>query len=354
MKNSQKRHETRGRQQQGPQRVEGNYQDTSERSRNRGGYQGEHSGWDRENRGRDSWQARNEPNFDYSSRRFSGYGGGQEEEYGYPRGERGDYGPSDYGESEYSQGRGNEGADFRYDEGRYGRSGQGYGQGSDFGQQNWGGQRTNRGFSSSGNRSRRNYFDEGFDGRMGDRGDEFGYGSEGRGRGQYSGGGQSGYGSSESEGWGGRMSSQSGYGGSSSSSQRGRWTQDWGGAQQSYSQQGYGRSQGIHAGRGPQGYKRSDDRITEDINEALTQDGDLDATNITVETKNGEVTLKGTVSDREDKRRAEDLAEQCSGVKDVQNQIRVKREDESDSESRRSGSTGSESDKRSNKQQIAS
>jgi hypothetical protein len=46
------------------------------------------------------------------------------------------------------------------------------------------------------------------------------------------------------------------------------------------------------AGRGPQGYKRSDDRIVEDINEEITRDHDLDATNISVEAKDGEVILK--------------------------------------------------------------
>jgi hypothetical protein len=86
------------------------------------------------------------------------------------------------------------------------------------------------------------------------------------------------------------------------------------------------------AGRGPQGYKRSDDRIMEDINEEMTRDHDLDASDISVEAKGGEVILKGTVSDRESKRRAEEIAESCSGVKDVQNQIRIKRENSSDSE----------------------
>jgi len=85
------------------------------------------------------------------------------------------------------------------------------------------------------------------------------------------------------------------------------------------------------AGRGPQGYKRSDDRIMEDINEAMTRDHDLDASNISVEAKDGEVILKGTVSDRESKRRAEEIAESCSGVRDVQNQIRIQRENNSDS-----------------------
>ncbi len=39
----------------------------------------------------------------------------------------------------------------------------------------------------------------------------------------------------------------------------------------------------------------------------------------------GEVTLTGMVASREDKRRAEHLAEQVTGVGDVQNNIRVRR-----------------------------
>jgi osmotically-inducible protein OsmY len=101
------------------------------------------------------------------------------------------------------------------------------------------------------------------------------------------------------------------------------------------------------AGRGPQGYKRSDERITEDINEAMTQDHDLDPSGISVETKNGEVILKGTVSDRESKRRAEEIAESCSGVKDVQNQIRIQRENAS--ESGLDSKDGRHDDKRSTK-----
>ena len=101
------------------------------------------------------------------------------------------------------------------------------------------------------------------------------------------------------------------------------------------------------AGKGPQGYKRSDDRIAEDINEAMTRDHSLDATNISVEVKDGEVVLKGTVSDRESKRCAEELAESCSGVIDVQNQIRIKRDDSSESERNSKADTGN--DKRSTK-----
>jgi osmotically-inducible protein OsmY len=87
----------------------------------------------------------------------------------------------------------------------------------------------------------------------------------------------------------------------------------------------------------------------EDVNEMLTEAPDLDPSNITVEVHNGEVTLKGTVSDREDKRQAEDIAESCAGVKEVQNQLRVKREEEPESK-REKG----EEKTRSTRQQIAS
>ena len=81
---------------------------------------------------------------------------------------------------------------------------------------------------------------------------------------------------------------------------------------------------GQHAGKGPQGFQRSDERIKELVHEALTDHEHLDATHLTVEVKSGEVTLTGTVEDRRAKRLAEDIVERVSGVKDVLNQIRVK------------------------------
>jgi osmotically-inducible protein OsmY len=84
------------------------------------------------------------------------------------------------------------------------------------------------------------------------------------------------------------------------------------------------RRMGAHRGRGPKGYTRSDERIREDVNDRLSDDSYLDATEIDVTVSNGEVTLIGTVENRIDKRRAEDLAEDISGVKNVQNQLRVK------------------------------
>lgn len=80
---------------------------------------------------------------------------------------------------------------------------------------------------------------------------------------------------------------------------------------------------GEHHGRGPKGYMRSDDRIREDVNDRLTYDGWLDASNIEVQVEKAEVTLTGTVSDRAARRRAEDIADGVYGVKHVQNNLRV-------------------------------
>jgi hypothetical protein len=88
---------------------------------------------------------------------------------------------------------------------------------------------------------------------------------------------------------------------------------------------GHGRpaERGTYAGRGPRGYQRSDERISEDINDRLTDDAYVDATDIEVIVNDSVVTLKGRVGSREEKRRSEDIAESVSGVTDVSNQLRV-------------------------------
>ncbi|SMB95920.1 BON domain-containing protein [Deinococcus hopiensis] len=99
---------------------------------------------------------------------------------------------------------------------------------------------------------------------------------------------------------------------------------------QSYGQRGYGQqsgqsdfSTGSHRGKGPKGYQRSDDRVREMVSDALEDDHYLDASNIEVQVQGGEVTLMGTVTDRQQKRRAEDCLEGIRGVRDVHNQLRV-------------------------------
>lgn len=80
---------------------------------------------------------------------------------------------------------------------------------------------------------------------------------------------------------------------------------------------------GIHKGKGPRSYHRSDERIKEDINDRLYDDPFLDATDIEVEVRDGEIILKGTVEDRLSKRRAEDICETVSGVKNIENRLRI-------------------------------
>ncbi|MBA4796527.1 MAG: BON domain-containing protein [Rhizobiales bacterium] len=79
-----------------------------------------------------------------------------------------------------------------------------------------------------------------------------------------------------------------------------------------------------HRGKGPRGYRRSDSRILEDVNDRLSDDGSVDASDIEVTVKDGEVTLSGHVTDRWEKRRAEDCADDVSGVTHVQNNLRVR------------------------------
>ncbi len=91
---------------------------------------------------------------------------------------------------------------------------------------------------------------------------------------------------------------------------------------------------GAYTGIGPRGYRRSDDRIFEEVCESLSRHGAIDASDIEVEVQDSEVFLRGTVGDRRSKRLAEDLAESTSGVKDVHNELRISHSRFSDSETR--------------------
>jgi hypothetical protein len=78
-----------------------------------------------------------------------------------------------------------------------------------------------------------------------------------------------------------------------------------------------------YRGLGPQDYKRTDERIRDDICERLTDSHDIDARNILVEVHQGNVTLSGTVIERRMRYAAEDLVERVGGVANINNQMRV-------------------------------
>lgn len=77
-------------------------------------------------------------------------------------------------------------------------------------------------------------------------------------------------------------------------------------------------------GLGPKGDKRPDEQISDEAHQRLTDDPWVDASNISVSVSGGEVTLSGTVENREAKHRAERIVEDLSGVNHVQNNLRVK------------------------------
>jgi hypothetical protein len=75
-------------------------------------------------------------------------------------------------------------------------------------------------------------------------------------------------------------------------------------------------------GRGPKGFKRSDERIAEDVCERIARSA-INAENVEVKVKDGEVTLSGFVEIRYDKRILEDISDDVFGVSEVHNQLRV-------------------------------
>ena len=107
----------------------------------------------------------------------------------------------------------------------------------------------------------------------------------------------------------------------------GRRRGDGGGYGYAGGERGFGGERGDYTGRGPKNYRRSDQRIQEEVCDRLTSDPHVDASEIQVGVKDGEVTLEGTVAERHMKRLAEDCVETVSGVSQVHNRLRVEPSD---------------------------
>jgi osmotically-inducible protein OsmY len=83
------------------------------------------------------------------------------------------------------------------------------------------------------------------------------------------------------------------------------------------------RYQTDYSGRGPKNYTRSDERIREEVNDRLTDNYRVDASDIDVEVNDRDVVLSGTVTTRFQKLVAESVAERVSGVKNVENRLKI-------------------------------
>lgn len=317
--------------------MERDYYGNEQGGRGRGGYggwRGEQEEGPRYNRG----YGQGDYDQDYGQRSEMGYGRGRE----YLAGSRGHYGNRSGGwqgreeeqwrnrdvhgqydrEANYGgfsssgtgnyRGYGGSGGSYQGGQGRWGEGGTQYSRGESQGDYNY------RGYERG--RERYGQSGQGYGGGQGYGQQRFGQGGQGQGYGQ-----SHGLGSSErpsgGRAYGDYSGSPSGYFGDEQGT-RGRGLDQYGaqGSQgQSWSQENYG----AHRGRGPKGYKRSDERIKEEVCDCLSDDDRLDASNIEVTVKDGEVTLSGYATSRADKRWAESLAERISGVKEVQNSLRV-------------------------------
>lgn len=83
--------------------------------------------------------------------------------------------------------------------------------------------------------------------------------------------------------------------------------------------------QGPYTGRGPSNYRRSDDRIKDEVCQRLTRHGQIDARKIQIDVSEGVVTLRGSVGDRRMKRITEDTIESIPGVQDIHDELTVQK-----------------------------
>lgn len=188
------------------------------------------------------------------------------------------------------------------------------------------GERNDRNDYGQGSYSRSNYRQNRYD-----RGDysQSNYGQSNYGQGSYNRSGsdydRDRYGRGEDRGWWDRASDE---------------VASWFGDEEAQRRRQMDEQRAHRRGRGPKGYRRSDERIREDVNDRLSDDYYIDASEIEVAVESTEVTLTGTVPTRNDKRRAEDIAESVSGVSNVENRLRVKQSSTSSTTDYSSTSSG--------------
>lgn len=110
---------------------------------------------------------------------------------------------------------------------------------------------------------------------------------------------------------------------------RGDWPRTWerGERHSAVRTRGPARGEG-HRGRGPEGYRRSDQRILEDVSDRIADDPYIDGRRISVAVKDGTVRVEGEVGARWIKHHLEHIAARCMGVVDVDNRVRVVRDEE--------------------------
>lgn len=79
----------------------------------------------------------------------------------------------------------------------------------------------------------------------------------------------------------------------------------------------------LRSRRPPKGYRRSDERLRDDVYQRLLEAHEVDVSDVSFDVRDGIVTLEGSVPQRRMRYVLEDLVAQCPGVRDVENRITV-------------------------------
>ena len=316
-------------------------------------YGGEEFGWATQSYGRGEYTGSPGGDNRFVAEGYGGPGGYRPEGAQNPRtfagGARGDF-------NRQSQSYG--GGSGQYASGQAFGSGQPYGSGQQYGGQQYGGGQPyggSRGFGGreqyagehdfgsqryGGGQYRPSDYGSQYEGMgreagAGQYGGQFRGGQYDAGAGQYGGGSGSQYGAYGEPGMGGRSDMGRGaqYGGQPPGGQYGgqgfgmggRDAGTFGSPRTGQYGAGMERTQAGRSARGlgPKGYRRSDERLQEDICERLTDDWRIDASDVSVRVADGVVTLEGSVPERRVKHRIEDMIEACNGVTEIRNNLSV-------------------------------
>ncbi len=85
-----------------------------------------------------------------------------------------------------------------------------------------------------------------------------------------------------------------------------------------------GSVRGEQYGKGPKNWHRTDEKLREEVCEALARARMVDASDIDVSVEDGIVLLTGWVNDRQEKRQAEDCLDDVLGIHDIRNELHLR------------------------------
>lgn len=95
-------------------------------------------------------------------------------------------------------------------------------------------------------------------------------------------------------------------------------------AKKQFPESGVNRDQtNLHSQRGPEGYRRSDERIREIITDMIQTDPAIDSRDLDIKVHEGRVRLTGYIPDADAEKRISAVIQRVPGIKEIESELKI-------------------------------